>query len=175
MRFLPAFLLTVAAFAQATPQAAPEAKATTAPAKPEDQAKPAEPAKPADTPAPAAASGAAATASPAPSGDPWITGSFDFGYRWVSDVRGSLPTYRSVVNLGSGPKLTGLDFTILDPKHRWFDRLDARANAWGGDPYNTAHLEVRKKNILRAQRGLPEHRLLQRAAFLRQPLRTARL
>jgi hypothetical protein len=52
-----------------------------------------------------------------------------------------------VVNLGNGPKLTGLDFTITDPKHRLFDRLDARANSWGGDPYNTAHLNMRKKNL----------------------------
>ena len=39
-------------------------------------------------------------ASPAPSSEQWFTGSFDFGYRWVSDVRGNFPTYRSVVNLG---------------------------------------------------------------------------
>ena len=136
MRLLPAFLLTVAAFAQATPQASPDVKTAVAPGKAEEQAKPAD--------APAAATDKAA--SPAPSTDEWITGSIDFGYRWVSDVSGNFPTYRSVVNLGSGPKLTGLDFTIVDPKHRFFDRLDARANSWGGDPYNTAHLDVRKKN-----------------------------
>jgi hypothetical protein len=62
-------------------------------------------------------------------------------------VAGSFPTYRTVVNLGSGPKLIALDFTILDPRHRWFDRVDARANSWGGEPYNTAHLDIRKKNI----------------------------
>jgi len=52
-----------------------------------------------------------------------------------------------VVNLGEGPKLTGLDFTILDPKKRLFDRLDARANGWGGDPYSTAHVDARKLGI----------------------------
>ena len=112
------------------------------------QAKPADEAKPADAPAPAKADRQSCPISGASSTDEWITGSIDPGYRWVSDVSGSLPTYAaSVVNLGSGPKLTGLDFTILDPKHRWFDRLDARANAWGGDPYNTAHLDVRKKGV----------------------------
>src|SRR5262249_47946333 len=66
--------------------------------------------------------------SPVPSGEQWITGSFDVGYRWVTDIGGSVLTYRTVVNLGDGPKLTGLQFTMTDPKHRLFDRLDARAN-----------------------------------------------
>ena len=151
MRFLLAFLITVAAFAQppappakpsdkaaVTPEAKAEAVAA-APAKADDQAKPPEPATPAKA--------AEKAASPAPSTEQWITGSFDFGYRWVGDVRGSLPTYRSIVNLGDGPKLTGLDFTITDPKHRLFDRIDARANAWGGDPYNTAHIDVNKRGV----------------------------
>ena len=142
MRFLLAFLISIAAFAQ---QPAPPAKprrqtAAQAPAKADEQAKPAETAA-----APAKADEKAA--SPAPSTEQWFTGSFDFGYRWVDDVRGSFPTYRSVVNLGEGPKLTGLDFTITDPKNRLFDRIDARANAWGGDPYNTAHVKSRKRGI----------------------------
>jgi hypothetical protein len=150
MRILLAFLITLAAFAQppappaqppAKPLATPEAKAedqAAAPAKADDQAKPADavPAK-ADEKA----------ASPAPSSEQWLTGSFDFGYRWIDDLRGSTATYRSIVNLGEGPKLTGLDFTITDPKHRLFDRIDARANAWGGDPYNTAHIDVSKRGI----------------------------
>jgi hypothetical protein len=152
MRILLAFLIAVASFAQppappakppdkaaATPEAKAEAAAA-APAKADDQAKPAEPA------APAKADEKAASPAP-PAAEQWITGSFDFGYRWVGDVRGSLPTYRSIVNLGDGPKLTGLDFTITDPKHRLFDRIDARANAWGGDPYNTAHIDVNKRGV----------------------------
>src|SRR4051794_32901103 len=98
MRFLPVFLFTVAAFAQAAPPAGQDVKAG-APGKTEDQAKPAEAAKPADAPAPAAEK----AASPAPSSSEWFSGSFDFGYRWVTDVRGSSSTYRSVVNLGEGP------------------------------------------------------------------------
>src|ERR1035437_1716148 len=111
MRILLAFLITVAAFAQppappaqppAKPLATPEAKAedqAAAPAKADDQAKTDEKA-----------------ASPAPSTEQWLTGSFDFGYRWLDDLRGSTATYRSIVNLGEGPKLTGLDFTITDPR-----------------------------------------------------------
>jgi hypothetical protein len=138
MRFLLAFLIAAAVFAQPpAPQAKPDDKTAAVPAKADDQAKPAD----------QAAAAAAPAASPAPASDEWFTGSFDFGYRWVEDVRGNNPTYRSIVNLGEGPKLTGLDFTITDPKHRLFDRIDARANAWGGDPYNTAHLQVVKRGI----------------------------
>ena len=50
---------------------------------------------------------------------------FDFGYRWLTDIRGSFPQYRSVVNLGEGPKLSGVDFSFQDPKKRLFDRMDA--------------------------------------------------
>ena len=60
---------------------------------------------------------------------------------------GSNDDYRSVVNLGSGPRLFGLDFTIIDPKKRLFDRLDVRAYNWGGDPYNTVHLHASKRGI----------------------------
>ena len=86
-------------------------------------------------------------ASPNPAGEQWLTGSVDFGYRWVTDVAGNLPTYRSVVNLGEGPKLFGLDFTLQDPHRRLFDRVDARGYGWGGDPYNTAHVDARKGNL----------------------------
>src|SRR5258708_25573728 len=109
MKFLRAFLITVATFAQ---QPAPEAKpddkaAAPAPAKADDQA------KPADQAAPPKADDKAA--SPAPSTDHWLTARFDFGYRWVEDARGNIPTYRPIVNLGSPPKLTRLEFAVTHP------------------------------------------------------------
>src|ERR1035441_6544663 len=118
------------------------------PAKPDAQA----PAAQATAPAPAATAPAPAateekTESPVPAPvENWLTGSVDFGYRWVTDA-GNFQAYRSVVNLGQGPKLTGMDFTILDPKKRLFDRLDARAYGWGGDPYSLAHVNARKQGI----------------------------
>src|ERR1051326_1272883 len=92
--------------------------------------------KPADTPEPAA--------SPVPSSESWLTGTIDLGYRWRSDVGGSFDTYRSIVNLGSGPKLLGTEFTVTDPKHRAFDRIDVRAYGWGDEPSSTLHLNARK-------------------------------
>jgi hypothetical protein len=126
MRYLLALILIVPALAQQPEQAA----------------------KPGEQPAAAAAKTEEKTESPVPTppAESWLTGSIDFGYRWVTDA-GNSQAYRSVVNLGQGPKLTGLDFTILDPKKRLFDRLDARANGWGGDPYSTAHLDARKQGI----------------------------
>ncbi len=48
---------------------------------------------------------------PASAAERWISGSVEVGERWVSDVGGSFAAYRSVVNLGSGPKLLGLDLS----------------------------------------------------------------
>jgi hypothetical protein len=126
MKLSLALFLMVPAFAQQ------------APVVPDQQAK-TETAAPAPAPAPAE--------NPAPSTDQWFTGSVDFGYRYQANLKGDVDMYRSIVNLGQGPKLTGLDFTIIDPKKRLFDRLDARAYGWGGDPYTTAHVDARKSGI----------------------------
>jgi hypothetical protein len=92
---------------------------------------------------------AAAPVSPSPITEKRVTGSMDIGYRWVSDVSGNFNTYRSVVDLGEGPKLFGLDFTIEDPSHRLFDKLTASGNNWGGDPYNTARVDVERRGVYR--------------------------
>jgi hypothetical protein len=94
--------------------------------------------------APAAATDTKAAASPVPAAEGDITGWIDFGYRFTSGVNGSLETYRSIVNLGAGPKLFGADFTVVDPKKRLFDTLHIRASGWGGDPYGTFHLDAMK-------------------------------
>ncbi|HME07577.1 MAG TPA: hypothetical protein VKG25_11015 [Bryobacteraceae bacterium] len=112
------------------PQAAPAPADQKAPDQKADNAQPAAPA-----------------ASPVPSTETWLTGSIDLGYRWVTNVDGSFNTYRSLVNLGEGPKLLGTEFTIADPKHRLFDRIDVRAYNFGGDPYETLHLDARKSKL----------------------------
>jgi len=83
-------------------------------------------------------------ASPVPN-ENWLTGYIDLGYRWQTGVGGSLATYRSIVNLGSGPKLLGADFTITDPKGRLFDQIMVRAYGWGDEPYQTLNVRVSKK------------------------------
>ena len=86
--------------------------------------------------------------SPLPAED-WLSGSIELGYRWLPATNGSLPTYRSVVNLGEGPKLVNADFTILNSSKRFFDRADVHASSWGGDPYNTLRIGVQKESVYR--------------------------
>src|SRR4051794_31381979 len=90
---------------------------------------------------------AAAADSPVPAAVNWLTGSVEFGYRWRVGPAGNEVIYRSLVDLGQGLKLLDADLSILDPKRRWFDRIDTRAANWGDDPYATLHVTVRKKNI----------------------------
>ena len=139
----------------ALPLAAQTPPAENAPAQAAPAAQAQSSAPPAQAAAPAASAQAAAPAasaqaeSPAPPAENWITGSVDFGYRWISGVGGDYDTYRSVVNLGEGPKLFGLDLDIRPPSSHLVDRIDVRASSWGGDPYNTARLEVQKDGIYR--------------------------
>ncbi len=108
---------------------------------------------PAQTPATTPAATGTQTAappdatSPVPSTESWLTGSIDLGYRWGTGVGGSLATYRGIVDLGSGPKLLGTEFTIRDPRHRAFDEIDVRAYSWGDEPYQTFHLDAKKSKL----------------------------
>jgi len=92
---------------------------------------------------------AAPAPSPVPSGEPNISGWIDFGYRWHTNINGSLETYRSVVNLGEGPKLFGADGALIDPKKRLFDSIHVQASGWGGDPYGSLHVDMEKSKLYR--------------------------
>ncbi len=103
---------------------------------------------PATTARAATAPAASEGASPVPATESWFSGSIDVGYTWRSDVGGSFDAYRSIVNLGSGPKLIGADFTLLwSPKHRLFDEIRVRASGWGDDPYELFHLDAKKSKL----------------------------
>ena len=139
MRTLLAFLLMAPLLAQQP--ADQQAKPADQVAAPDQKA---DPQKAADQ---KSAEAAPAAENPAPPTEPWFTGSVDLGYRWLINQQGNAAEYQSVVNLGHGPRLFGLDFTGQDPNKRLFDRIDARASGWGGDPYSLAHLGVLKRGI----------------------------
>ncbi len=127
MRLLTLFLAVSSLLAQDAAKPAEQA------AKPADSA-----AKTADQPAPAAP----AEPPAASSGEGWLSGSLEVGYRWIPNITGNFDAYRSVVNMGEGPKLLDADFTLRDPSRRVFDRADVHATSWGGDPYNTLRVDV---------------------------------
>ncbi len=53
------------------------------------------------------------------------------------------------MDLGSGPKLLGADLTLVDPKRRWFDKIRLRDYSWGGEPYQTIHVDAEKSKLYR--------------------------
>ena len=132
--------------AQDPPATSQQAAAQQSPPATGQETKPASPAQatPAQQAAPATAPPAT---SPVPAGEITVTGWIELGYRWRSDVGGNFDAYRSLVNLGSGPKLLGTEFSITDPAHRLFDDVHVRAYDWGDDPYATLHLDARKAKL----------------------------
>jgi len=73
----------------------------------------------------------------------------EIGYRWVSDIAGNRDMYRSMVNLGEGPKLLHSNLSLRSEygTGKLFDRLDWSMNSWGGDPYNTMRLNVGRMDL----------------------------
>ena len=62
----------------------------------------------------------------------------EVGYRWVTTA-GNNDVYRSMVNLGAGPKLLRSNVSLRSNygAGQIFDHLDISMDNWGGDPYNT--------------------------------------
>jgi len=103
-----------------------------------------------DTAAAAAPAPAAAAASPVPqaSGESWLTGTLDVGFRFLPTPGGSFETYRTVVNLAQGVRLLGFDLTITEPSRKWFDTMHVRASGWG-DPFPVFHFDAKKTGTYR--------------------------
>lgn len=144
MKILASLVLLIPLWAQDASQPADPQSSAAAPAAAQDQSKPAQDAA---QQAPAAQA-PAAPPSPTAATDNWLQGSIQLGYRWIPNINGSFDTYRSVINLGQGPKLLDADFTLLNPSKRFFDRADIHASSWG-DPYNTLRADVEKDGLYR--------------------------
>jgi hypothetical protein len=71
----------------------------------------------------------------------------EIGYRW-RDFDGNEDVYRSQVNLGNGVKLLHSSSELSAPESSGvlFDKLTVNFDNWGGDPYNTTEVRV-KKNL----------------------------
>ena len=86
-------------------------------------------------------------AVPPPVKEKAVSGTIDFGYRWVPRLAGNEHVYRSIVNLGEGPKLFGTNLSFRSPRPHLFDRLDLQANSWGGEPYSTLRLDASREGV----------------------------
>jgi hypothetical protein len=87
--------------------------------------------------------------SPTPVVEQRVRTTIDTGFRWITTPGGDFNTYRSLVNLGEGPKLFGSEMTIEDEKSRILNRLMIQMHNWGGDPYNTLRVSAEKTGIYR--------------------------
>ncbi len=110
-----------------------------------DQEKKADEQKPEEKKADDAKPAEAATEAAKPAADSGITGSIDVGGRFHTDIRGNSDVYRSVVNLGQGPKLFGFDLRYISPTRKFVDKVSLFGTGWGGDPYSTARLDANKE------------------------------
>ncbi|MBY0373139.1 MAG: hypothetical protein K2Q23_04045 [Bryobacteraceae bacterium] len=100
-----------------------------------------------DPPKPAEAKPAAD--SPAGLAAPETSSSWaEVGYRWLTNQHGSLNTYRSVVNLGEGPRLLNFNSLVKPAAPKFFDTMRLTGGAWG-DPFNHSHLTLDKNNAYR--------------------------
>jgi hypothetical protein len=79
----------------------------------------------------------------------WLSGSIDLGYRWVQMSAGNFDVYRSVVNLGEGPKMLGADFRVTDDQKRAFDSLTFSMHRWGGEPDSVLRGNAVKDGVYR--------------------------
>ncbi len=76
-----------------------------------------------------------------------FSANFDVRNRWVRDVGGSHDVYRTLVNLGEGPRLFDGNLRYRDPAGKFADEFDLTGHSWGGDPYNTLLLRARKSGV----------------------------
>ncbi len=87
--------------------------------------------------------------NPEPTGTESVFGGhIDIGARWVTRA-GDFNTYRSLVNLSQGTRLTNGQLRLEPQDSRLLDSGLLTMTAWGGDPYNTGRLDLVKRGVYR--------------------------
>lgn len=89
-----------------------------------------------------------APAAAASSGGEALSGHIDIGARWVTRA-GDFNTYRSLVNLSQGTRLSNAELKWEPSSSRLLDSASLQMLNWGGDPYNTARLDALKRGKYR--------------------------
>ena len=87
--------------------------------------------------------------NPEPTGAESVFGGhIDIGARWITRA-GDFNTYRSLVNLSQGTRLTNAELRLEPKESKLLDSSLLTMTAWGGDPYNTARLDMVKRGLYR--------------------------
>jgi hypothetical protein len=73
--------------------------------------------------------------------------SFETGYRFINGIGGNRDTYRSIVDFGEGPRVFGLEFHTKAEAGPVYDRMDATAAGWGGEPNSFARVDLEKHGL----------------------------
>ncbi len=85
---------------------------------------------------------------PPPPAEKELSGTVEVGYRSLLTQSGNVEAYRSIVNLGEGPKLFNADLRLVPKKaNKAFDEASLLMRNWGGEPYSTLRGEVSKANV----------------------------
>ena len=117
--------------------------------RPAETARPAEVTEAAQEPASAKSAEKKWEVNPEPTGTESVFGGhIDLGARWVSRT-GDFQTYRSLVNLSQGVRMTNGQLRLEPADSKLLDSGLLTMTAWGGDPYNTARLDMVKRGVYR--------------------------
>jgi hypothetical protein len=73
--------------------------------------------------------------------------SFETGYRYINGIGGNRDTYRSIVDYGEGPRVFGFEFHSKTEAGPIYDRMDATAAGWGGEPNSFARIDLEKHGL----------------------------
>ena len=77
-----------------------------------------------------------------------VTVTTDVGYRFLAGQHGSINAYRSIVNLGEGPKVLGFESTLRPVANKWLDTARVSGANWG-DPLNSVYAAAEKSSLYR--------------------------
>ena len=74
--------------------------------------------------------------------------SVELGFRWNPRIHGSRDAYRSVVNLGEGPRILSFDWNAAAP-WTFADTASLSGSGWGGDPWAFTRGSLEKRGVYR--------------------------
>lgn len=76
---------------------------------------------------------------------------FEVGARWNQGIKGNLDSYRSIVNLGEGPRLMSWEMKFEPPSMKYLKKMEFRGSGWGGEPSAWMQFRAEEQNYYRFQ------------------------